>query len=91
MANEPDNLVLKLLRGIDSKVDDVQKELAMLKERAAATDNRVISLRKDVLSVDESIALLNVRLDQIDAKLNRVFVRLDLVDDEGASPPAGMQ
>jgi hypothetical protein len=66
MADEPDNLLLRLLRSIDGKVD------------ALAQDVRDIKIR--MTSVEEGLVLINRRLDRFEPRLDRIERRLGLVD-----------
>ena len=66
MADEPDNLVLQLLRRIDTKLDRVVDDVQDLKVR--------------MTHVEESLAGVNRRIDRVEARLDRIEKRLDLVD-----------
>ncbi len=66
MADEPDNLVLQLLRRIDIKLDRVVDDVQDLKVR--------------MTHVEESLAGVNRRIDRVEARLDRIEKRLDLVD-----------
>jgi chromosome condensin MukBEF ATPase and DNA-binding subunit MukB len=65
MADDPDNLVLTLLRRVDSKLDRVIDDVQDLKVRMTA--------------VEEGLAGVNRRLDRIEIRVERVERRLDLV------------
>ncbi|MCC7265724.1 MAG: hypothetical protein IT546_00115 [Caulobacteraceae bacterium] len=66
MAEEPDNLVLQMLRRIDTKLDRVTDDLQDLKVR--------------MTHVEEGLAGVNRRLDRLEARTDRIEKRLDLVD-----------
>jgi len=66
MAEEPDNLVLKMLRRMDAKLDRVGEDIRDLKVRMS--------------SLEENAAVVNRRLDRIEDRLDRIEKRLDLVD-----------
>ena len=66
MADEPDNLVLQLLRRIDTKLDRVVDDVQDLKVR--------------MTHVEESLAGVNRRIDRVEARLDRIEKPLDLVD-----------
>jgi hypothetical protein len=66
MAEEPDNLVLQLLRRMDVKLDRVVEDMRDLKVR--------------VTGVEEGLAGVNRRLDRVDARLDRIERRLELID-----------
>ena len=65
MADEPDNVVLVLLRRLDTKMDRMIDDLHDLKVR--------------VTHLEEGQAGIHRRLDRIEDRLDRVERRLDLV------------
>ncbi len=66
MADEPDNLVLNMLRRIDGKMDRVIDDVHDLKVRMS--------------SVEEGLAGVNRRLDRMDLRVDRIERRLELTD-----------
>jgi len=66
MANEPDNVVLVLLRKIDERTAWMADDLQDLKVR--------------VTSVEEGLAGVNRRLDRLDTRVDRIERRLELTD-----------
>ena len=66
MAEEPDNIVLTLLRRMDGKLDRVLEDVSDLKVR--------------MTHVEEGLAGVNRRLDRIEERVDRIEKRLDLVD-----------
>ena len=66
MAEEPDNLVLQMLRRMDAKLDRMSEDIRDLKVRMS--------------SLEENAAVVNRRLDRIEDRLDRIEKRLDLVD-----------
>ena len=67
MADEqPDNLVLRYLRRIDGKLDQVIADVADLKHR--------------VTLLELGFAGIHQRVDRVDLRLERIERRLDLVD-----------
>ncbi len=66
MADEPENVVLVLLRRIDQRTDRMASDLADLKLRVTA--------------VEEGLAGVNRRLDRIEQRVERIEHRLDLVE-----------
>ena len=69
MAEEPDNLVLQLLRRMDTKLDRVLEDVSDLKVR--------------MTHVVEGLAGVNRRLDRLEARVDRIEQRLDLVSPYG--------
>ena len=66
MTEEPENIVLVMLRRIDAKIDRVADDVRDLKVRQTATE--------------EALAGVNRRLDRLDMRVERIEKRLDLVD-----------
>ena len=69
MPEEPDNLVLQLLRRMDAKLDRVLEDVSDLKVR--------------MTHVKEGLAGVNRRLDRLEARVDRIEQRLDLVSPYG--------
>ncbi|MDP3316399.1 MAG: hypothetical protein Q8M47_10070 [Devosia sp.] len=69
MAEEPDNLVLVMLRKIDVKLDRLSDDLRDLKVR--------------VTHLEEGQAGIHRRLDRIDERLDRAERRLELSSQPG--------
>ena len=69
MAEDPDNLVLQLLRRMDTKLDRVLDDVSDLKVR--------------MTHVEEGLAGVNRRLDRLEARVDRIEQRLDLVSPYG--------
>jgi predicted nucleic acid-binding Zn-ribbon protein len=66
MSEEPDNIVLVMLRRIDAKLDRVGEDVHNLKVR--------------MTSVEEGMAAMNRRVDRIEERLDRIERRLDLTE-----------
>jgi hypothetical protein len=66
MAEEPENVVLLLLRRLDEKLDRLVDDVRDLKLRMTLVEN--------------GLATLNGRVDRIEARLERIERRLDLVE-----------
>ena len=66
MVDQPDNLVLAMLRKMDSKMDRIVDDLGDLKVR--------------MTHVEEGLAGVNRRLDRLEVRVDRIDKRLDLVD-----------
>ena len=66
MADEPENLVLTMLRRIDAKIDRIADDVPGLKVRQTATE--------------EALAGVNRRLDRLDVRVKRIEKRLELVE-----------
>ena len=66
MADEPDNLVLAMLRKMDGKLDRIVDDVQNLKVR--------------MTHVEEGLVGVNRRLDRLEVRVDRIEQRLDLVD-----------
>ncbi len=66
MADEPDNLVLQMLRRIDAKLDRLTDDVQDLKMR--------------MTHVEEGLAGVNRRLDRLEMRVDRIERRLELTD-----------
>lgn len=66
MADEPENLVLQMLRKLDAKVDRLADDMTDIKMR--------------MTHVEENLAGVHRRLDRVDMRLDRIEKRLELVD-----------
>ncbi len=66
MAEEPDNVVLVLLRRLDAKMDRVIDDLHDVKVRLTA--------------VEEGLNVVQRRIDRLEDRVERIERRLDLVD-----------
>ena len=66
MADEPDSIVLAILRKIDQRTERMAEDLHDLKTR--------------VTSVEEGPAGVNRRLDSLESRVERIEKRLELSD-----------
>ena len=66
MADEPDNIVLVMLRKIDQRTERMADDLQDLKVRVTA--------------VEEGLAGVNRRLDRLEVRVGRIENRLELTD-----------
>ncbi|PIT04565.1 hypothetical protein TSA1_30290 [Bradyrhizobium nitroreducens] len=66
MADEPDNIVLALLRKIDQRTERMADDLQDVKVRVTA--------------MEEGLAGVNRRLDRLEIRVDRIERRLELTD-----------
>ena len=66
MADEPDNIVLAILRKLDQRTERMAEDLHDLKVRVTA--------------VEEGLAGVNRRLDRLEGRIERIEKRLELTD-----------
>jgi archaellum component FlaC len=64
MTDQPDNIVLAMLRKIDQRTERMAEDLQDLKTRVTA--------------VEEGLAGVNRRLDRLDHRVERIEKRLEL-------------
>ena len=63
---EPEQLILRLLRNIDQKVDGLRDDMRELKTRAGI--------------LEQQYASLSNRIDRIELRLDRIETRLGLIE-----------
>jgi hypothetical protein len=80
MMDEPNDFVLEYLRYIRQAVDDLKVEFSGFKLRQTATEQSILALRRDTVSLEEAIVRQTIRFDGIEKRLERIERRLDLVD-----------
>lgn len=78
--DEPKDFVLEYLRYIRQAVDDLKGEFAGFKLRQTATEQSILALRRDTVSLEEAIVRQTLRFDGVEKRLDRIERRLDLVD-----------
>jgi hypothetical protein len=78
MADEPENLVLLLLRKIDGKLDRLVEDVADLKRRSTSLELTVADMGRQVASIHGDFAGQSMRIDRLEARLERIERRLEL-------------
>jgi predicted nucleic acid-binding Zn-ribbon protein len=73
MTDNVENLTLKFMRRLDTRLDRLESDIGDIKLRVTATEEHLASIMM-------SMAGVNSRVDKIDDKLSRVERRLDLTD-----------
>ena len=76
----PNQLILRMLRGLDSKFDGLRGEVRELNTRTLRIEESLANARKDIVLQGEQLAHIEVRLDGMRQQLDRINVRLDLVN-----------
>jgi predicted nuclease with TOPRIM domain len=74
MADEPDNLVLVMLRKLDAKFDRQGEEIRELKARMMAVEDMFAFLVTAVTRIQHS-------LERLEARVERIEKRLGLIDE----------
>ena len=73
MSDQPENLMLIYLRRIDERTDRIETDLRDVKRR-------MTSLEEQTANLYHSYAGVQVRLDRIDSRVERIERRLDLAE-----------
>jgi predicted nuclease with TOPRIM domain len=81
MADEPESLVLAMLRRMDAKLDDVVREVRDLRERVGSVETTLAGVRRDLAHLAETDARLQAGMDRLRDDVERIKRRLDLSDD----------
>jgi cell division protein FtsB len=63
MNVEPDNIVLRYLRRLDERTEDLQADLADLKMRARALEEQVTLMRSELALLRTDVIHIHHRLD----------------------------
>jgi len=74
----PKNLVLRYLRRIDDKVDRLRERMGDFAVRLSAVEVGLNGVRRDLVSLYEADARLQVSVDRQGARLDRIERRLNL-------------
>jgi len=75
----PDNLVLRYLRAMDTKLDSLRGETREINTRVIRLEESLANTRKEVALIGEHLAHFEVRFDDLRQSVDRIYVRLDLV------------
>lgn len=80
MADEPDNLVLALLRKISAEQSILRETTADQRDQLNPMRLSLIGMREDLKAMAQEIASGHVRYDRIDDRLTRIETRLGLIE-----------
>jgi chromosome segregation ATPase len=80
MSDEPDNIVLRYLRRIDARMDDLVADLKDVKGRLISLGEQVSLLRSEMGTMRADMVRLEHRIDRMDERLRRIETRLDLIE-----------
>ena len=78
MTDEPDNLVLRYLRGLDTKFDAMREDMRDVKIRLAAVEVGLNGVRRDIVGLSEADARMQVFIDRLSDRMERIENRLSL-------------
>jgi len=74
MSDSPENLMLVLLRRMDTKLDRLSDDVQDLKHRMTSVERQLGELRVDIAHVSGRLDRLEVRIDRIERRLDIVPV-----------------
>ena len=78
MAENVENLVLEHLRALQAGQDRIESELRDLKERVSAVETGLNGVRRDLVALAEADARLQVTIDRLGDRVDRIEKRLEL-------------
>jgi len=61
--DQPDSLILRMLRSLDNKMDDLGRKMDALQAHSLAMGETMLALRKDIQALDVRVARVETRLD----------------------------
>ena len=83
MSDNPDNLVLELLRAMRNEAaafrEETRGNFADMRQRLTAVELSVISLRKEVVALAETDAHIQASLDRLSDRVERIERRLEII------------
>jgi predicted nuclease with TOPRIM domain len=80
MTDETANLVLEHLRHIRASIDRLADEVHDLKGRVTGVESGLIGVRRDIVTLAEANARLQVTVDCQSDRLERIEKRFDLAE-----------
>ncbi len=78
MAENVENLILEHLRALRAGQDRIESELRDLKERVSAVETGLNGVRRDLVALAEADARLQVTIDRLGDRVDRIEKRLEL-------------
>ena len=73
MTDEPVNLVLRFVRRIDKRLENLESVVLDMRPRLHPVEEQIVLLRSDVVRIDH-------RMDRFDERMRRTERRLDLIE-----------
>jgi hypothetical protein len=61
--DQPDSLILRMLRSLDNKMDDLGRKLDALQSHSLAMGETLLALRKDIQALDVRVSRIETRFD----------------------------
>jgi predicted nucleic acid-binding Zn-ribbon protein len=78
MVENVENLVLEHLRALRAGQDRIENELKDLKNRVSAVETGLNGVRRDLVALAEADARLQVTIDRLSDRVDRIERRLEL-------------
>ena len=78
MVDNVENLVLEHLRALRAGQDRIESELRDLKERVSVVETGLNGVRRDLVALAEADARLQVSIDRLGDRADRIEKRLEL-------------
>lgn len=82
MSDKVDNLVLEHLRALRAGQDRIENELQDLKGRLSAVETGLNGVRRDLVALAEADARLQVTIDRLGNRADRIERRLELRESD---------
>lgn len=80
MTDDPDNLVLEILRAIWGDIAGIRSDIRDIKTRQTDMSRTIAGIRRDQADDAEVSAHVQARLDRLQEEVDRINRRLDIVD-----------
>ncbi len=78
MTDSVENLVIEHLRHIRGRVDQIADDMSDLKRRISGLETSMVLVKREVAASDETDVHLQVSLDKIVERIQRIEKRLEL-------------
>ncbi|MGE0747306.1 MAG: hypothetical protein AB7K86_18755 [Rhodospirillales bacterium] len=82
MADNIEDIVIPILRQLQSEMSQLRDSVRRLEDRASAVEIGLAGVRRDLGSLAEADARLQVSFDQMNRRVERIERRLDLVEPD---------
>lgn len=82
MADTIEDVVIPILRQLQSDLPQLRDSLHRLEDRSSAVEIGLAAVRRDLGALAEADARLQLSFDQMNRRVGRIERRLDLVEPE---------
>jgi predicted nucleic acid-binding Zn-ribbon protein len=80
MAEEPENLTLRMLRPVDSKQDTLMERFQDPTARIGSIEDQLVGVKAELSGLRTDFVRIEHRMDRLDERLLRIERRLDLIE-----------